>query len=145
VRARHDAALPPYGSATVLTPASDDELVLLDAGNGGWERRRISDWALEGSGRAAFGAHDSSGLPSTDGRFFSSSRGGQPVYVWPTETGRAALTAEVPITSGRAPALSPDGTRWAAADSGVIHVADVAAEGAAGPPRCASPAPEARI
>lgn len=135
VTATHSGAIGPYGRATVLVPASDDELLLMDGGYGGWERRRISDWSLEASGRLPFGAHHVRGEPSADGRFITGSNGGRPIAVARTVSNGRELTAEAPITTTRAPVLSPDGSRLAVPDSGAIYVAPVAA---AGRPRAAT-------
>jgi hypothetical protein len=127
LRGTHPASfLPHTGTATVLLASSDDELLLLDGGYGYWQRRRISDWAVEAEGRGSFGAQHLSGTPSANGAFFSASNGGQPISVWPTDRARRPLTAEAPIASGRAPALSPDGSRLAVPDSGQVYVAAVA-------------------
>jgi WD40 repeat protein len=115
---------------------SDDQLTLID-GYGGWERWRVSDWALEGASSAGLGAHQALGAPSSDGGSFSATNGDPTIPVWRTrgvsDSDHPGFTAEAPIQSPSALALSPDGANLAVADSGAIYVAPVAPEGSQRP------------
>lgn len=117
-----------------LVTRSDDDLLLLDAGYGTWQRRRIPDWALIGSGTIGFGAKQRSSEPSANGEFVSATNGAISIPVWrlngPPASNSAVpdLMAQAPITGeGDSLALSSDGTTLAIADAGSIYVAPVTA------------------
>jgi hypothetical protein len=120
-------------TSSLLVAASDDELFLLDEGYGGWQRRRISDWALEAGSDAGFGAHNLAVGVSSDGGSLTQTNGQSTIPVWrtsgPTDPDHPAFTAEAPISSPDSLTLSPDGTAAAVADSGTIYVSPVARSG----------------
>ena len=132
-RATHPALLGDAGTANLPVPASDRESLLFDAAYGYWERRRIADWAREAGGRVPFGTAQAIGTPSADGGSFSASNGLSSIPVWrtvgQTDIDHPPLTAEAPIGSARPPTLSPDGSKLAIADGGVVYVARVASPG----------------
>jgi WD40 repeat protein len=136
--ATHDGPDDPtkgLASPSLLVAPSDDELLLLDEGYGGWERRRISDWSLEASSNAAFGVHNYAVGVSSDGGSFTETNGASRIPVWrtnrPSDYDHPGFTAQAPISSPVALTLSPDGTKVAVADSGTIFVSPVASDGAA--------------
>ena len=111
---------------------SDDQVVLFDLGYGAWERRTIPGWSLRGQGDAALGARQAAGIPAADGGFFTATNEAGTVPVWQT-SGKTSpfhpgFTAQVPLSGIGGPsasALSPDGTKLAVIDNGVIYVAPV--------------------
>jgi WD40 repeat protein len=140
IRATHDAPHDPEKGLTTsssLVAASDDELLLLDGGYGGWQRRRIADWALADSSRAAFGVHNYAVAVSSDGGSFTETNGASTIPVWrtngPTDYDHPGFTAQAPISNPRSLALSRNGAKLAVADSGIVYVAPVAREGASRP------------
>jgi WD40 repeat protein len=116
---------------------SDAEVLLFDAGYGGWEQRRIPDWGLKSKAGVGFGTHQWGGEPSADGRFVTGTNAASTIPVWSTnwqgDARRPAFTARAPISSPNSLALSPNGRRLAVADSGAIYVAPVAATKASRP------------
>jgi WD40 repeat protein len=134
-RATHDG--PETGTARYsrLVAASDDELLLLDRGHGSWQRRRLSDWALEASSSAQFGVHSLAVGTSSDGTSFTETNGVSTIPVWrttgPSDYDHPGFTAQAPISSPTSLTLSPDGTRVAVDESGTIYVSPVAPEGGA--------------
>ena len=123
------------GTNYIVVP-SDDQVVLFDLGYGAWERRTIPGWSLRGQGDAALGVQQSPGIPAADGGFFTATNESGTVPVWQTR-GKThpfhpGYTAQVPLSgigSPSASALSPDGTKLAVIDSGVIYVAPVSRAG----------------
>jgi WD40 repeat protein len=115
-----------------LVASSDDDLLLFDDGYGRWQRRRIPDWTLTGSGNIEFGTHQKAGEPSATGEFVSATNGATSIPVW-SLNGRPLsddtvpdLMAQAPITgAGDSLALSADGTTLAIADAGSIYVAPI--------------------
>ena len=124
-------------TGTIIEP-SDSETVLFENGYGGWERRQTADWSVQGESSAALGAHQWPGIPSDNGGYFTATNGDSTIPVWRTEGTtdpfHPGLTAQAPISSPTALALSPGGTELAVADSGVIYVTPVTRAGAPPPP-----------
>jgi WD40 repeat protein len=115
-----------------LVASSDDDLLIFDDAYGRWQRRRISDWALTGSGSVDLGTHQKAGEPSANGEFVSATNGATSIPVWRLNSPPASdstpsdLMAQAPITGGGdSLALSEDGTTLAIADAGSIYVAPI--------------------
>jgi WD40 repeat protein len=139
-RATHDGPHDPQKGLTSLfslVAASDRELFLLDRGYGGWQRRRMPDWALEASSNAGFGVHNYAVGTSSDGGSFTETNGASTIPVWrtngPTDHDHPGFTAQAPISNPGALTLSPDGAKAAVADSGTVYVSPVAPTGAPRP------------
>jgi WD40 repeat protein len=120
-------------STASIVAVSDRELMLLDTGYGYWERRLIDGWKLEDSSSASFGTRQYGGTMSSDGGRLTVTNGASTIPVWElegeTDPFAWEYAAEAPISQPTALALSSDGARLAVADSGVVHVARVAAAG----------------
>ena len=89
-----------------------------------------------GGGNAALGTHQESGIPATNGEYFTATNGDDTIPVWRTggQTSNSdfGYTAQAPLSgvgSPSASALSADGTSLAVAENGVIYVAPVRRSG----------------
>lgn len=110
-----------------LAAMSDNQLLLLDAAYGSWEKRRISDGAVLGGSTLGFGAHNYATAVSADGSAFSYTNGDTTIPVWKSigapDIDHPPLTGSAPIAGPEALALDPTGSTIAAADTGKIYVA----------------------
>ena len=128
---RHEATNETFG--VYLSLPSDEEAVLFDRAYGGWRRHEIETWKTVDRGSVSLGAHEASGTPSADGRYMTATNGAPNIPVWRTQgspqNDKPNLTANAPISNPNDLALSPDGTRLAVTDTGVIYVANTARPG----------------
>jgi WD40 repeat protein len=123
-----------HGQVGSFTLPSDTEVMLLDTADGFWQWRKTASWRLLAKNTprlAPLGVTQPGAVPSGNGRYITNSDGTRDITVRPTLTGgTGTLDAQTPVTSTTARALSYDGTKLAAAASGVIYVAAVARPGA---------------
>jgi len=114
--------------------ASDSAVYLLGGGYGFWQRRNVSDWSLAESSRASFGTANYGQTASADGRAFTYTNGAETISVWstdrPSDIDNPDRTAQAPIASPNAIALSADAASLAVAEDGAIYVSQVLPAGA---------------
>ena len=113
---------------------TDDEVVLLDAANGSWDRRAVHSWKTIDSGGVALGTRQAAGDPSADGEYMTATNGASTIPIWrlrgsPTNE-RPDRIAVAPIGGIGPLTLSADAKRLAVGDTGTIYVADTTEPGA---------------